>query len=173
MTKEVDRHKAPKAERDIAAYWAGLYRKAQKSPDRTTRSEEGFNYAHDGNKFGKGFVVHADDTECLIALLENFAIRGTFRTRLEGGLSDILTVFRVSLESQALVKGGMSEAKAWREAKKLGGSETSFRRIRARIQGRLPSVIKNNLEKAERIKERRKNRLTPIDTAWGISHPKV
>jgi hypothetical protein len=172
MTKEVDRHKAPKAERDIAAYWAGLYRQAQKSPDKKTRSEEGFTYAPDGTKFGKGFAVHADDTERLIALLENFAVHGTFQTRLEG-FSDMQTLFRVSLEFQALVKAGMSEAEAWREAKKIGGPETSFRRIQAKFFGGLPSVIKQKSEKAEKIKERQKSMLNPLDTAWGISHPKV
>ena len=171
MTNEIDRHKAPQAERDIAAYWAGLYRLAESSPDRKVRSEEGFADAPDGAKLPKGFVVHADDTERLISLLENFARYGTFQMRREG-FSDVLTLLRVSLEFQTLVKGGMPDAMAWRKAEKKAGPESTYRRIKARVFGRHPGVIKEKSEKAKKIKARRQNRLSALDTAWGIAHPK-
>ncbi len=171
MTKEIDRHKAPQAERDIAAYWAGLYRLAQASPDRKVRNEEGLTDSPDVSKLPKGFVVQADDTEHLISLIENFARHGTFQMRLEG-FSDVVTLLSVSHQFKALVKSGMPEVKAWREAEKKAGPESTYRRIKARVFGRHPGVIKEKSEKAKKIKARRENSLPALDTAWGIAHPK-
>ncbi len=158
MTKEIDRHKAPKLEREIANYWADLYRRAQKSPDRKVRIES-------------GLVVQADDTEFLITLLENFAKAGTFRM-VPKGMSDMMTLLKVYSQYQLLLLEGLTEKKAWREAEKRAGPPSSYRRIKARIFGRHPNLIRKRMEKKELRNELRSNSLTVLDSAWGISHPK-
>ena len=155
----IDRHKAPKVEREIATYWAELYRQAQASPNKTIR-------------LANGYVVHADDTEFLISLLENFGRYGTFQRR-RSEFGDMVTLLAVSAKAQSLIKGGASAAKAWREAKNGAGSAPTFRRIKERVFARLPSVINKKSDKAALIKARRQGNLPELFAAWGINKPKT
>jgi len=157
--KAIDRHKAPQAERDIANYWAELYRQAQQSPDKRIRLQN-------------GLVVAANDTEFLINLLENFGKYGTFIVRPPEGMSDAIALLRISLISQSLVNQGMSKKEFEQAAVKEVGSLSTIRRIRERVLGRHPNEIKKKSEKAERLKARRQGRLTPLEDAFGIHHPK-
>ena len=99
MPKVIDRHKAPKAERDIAMYWADIYRQAQQSPDKRIR-------------LSNGYVIAANDTEFLINLLENFGMYGTFMARPNEGLSDMVALLQISLKSQSFIRQGMSKEDA-------------------------------------------------------------
>jgi len=159
MPKVIDRHKAPKAERDIAKYWAEIYRQAQQSPDKRIR-------------LSNGFVIAANDTEFLINLLENFGKYGTFIVHPPEGMSDAIALLRISLISQSLVNQGMSKKEAEQAGVKEVGSLSTIRRIKERVLGRHPNEIKKKLEKAERLKARRQGRLTPLEDAFGIRHPK-
>lgn len=132
--------KANQVERERAAYWAGLYRLAQARPDRKIRSEEGFTDGPNGTKFGKGFVVHADDTERLISLLENFAKHGTFESIPEQGLSDMVMALRFSI-----LRKSMTPKRANMELQTmLDRSDSSIRRPLARIKERF---LKSRLPK--------------------------
>jgi hypothetical protein len=159
MPKVIDRHKAPKAERDIAKYWAEIYRQAQQSPDKRIR-------------LSNGFVIAANDTEFLINLLENFGKYGTFIAYPPEGFSDMVELLRISLKFQSMINEGISKEEAEQAALKIAGSISTFRRIKERVLGRHPSAIKKKLEKAERLKALRQGRLTPLEDAFGIRHPK-
>ncbi len=159
-SKAIDRHKAPKAERDIAKYWAEIYRQAQSSPDKRIRLED-------------GFVVVANDAEFLINLLENFGKYGTFMAHPTEGLSDMVALLRVSLKTQSLLQEGISKEEAEQSALKIVGSASTFRRIKERVSGRHPSAIKKKSEKADRLKARLPQaQLTPLEDVFGIRHPK-
>ena len=158
MAKTVNRHKAPQLERDIATYWAGLYRQAQASPDKRIRLSD-------------GYVVLADDTEFLISLLETFGKHGSFKDKQENFI-DVSTLLSVSLRYQSLIRGGTSEQEAELSAIKIAGSASTFRRLKARVLGRHPKHIKEKSDKAELIKARLQSRLTPLENVFGIRHPK-
>jgi hypothetical protein len=159
-SKAIDRHKAPQAERDIAKYWAEIYRQAQSSPDKRIRLED-------------GFVVAANDAEFLIHLLETFGKYGTFTAHPNEGLSDMVALLRISLKSQSLMEEGISKKGAELAAVKIAGSVSTFRRIKERVLGRHPNVMKKKSEKAKRLKARRPQpQLTPLEDVFGISHPK-
>jgi len=158
--KAIDRHKAPQAERDIAKYWAEHYRQAQASPDKKIRLAD-------------GLVVTANDTEFLINLLETFGKYGTFMAHPTEGLSDMVALLRVSLKTQSLLQEGISKEEAEQSALKIVGSASTFRRIKERVSGRHPNVIRKKSEKADRLKARRPQaQLTPLEDVFGIRHPK-
>jgi len=159
MPKAIDRHKAPKSERDIASYWAHLYRQAQQSPDKRIR-------------LSNGYVIAANDSEFLINLLENFGMYGTFMAHPNEGLSDMVALLQISLKSQSFTQQGMSREDAEQATLKSVGSLTTFRRIKERVFGRHPKAIMKKLDKAERIKARLRGKLTPLEDAFGISYPK-
>jgi len=160
MPKVIDRHKAPKAERDIAMYWADIYRQAQQSPDKRIR-------------LSNGFVIAANDTEFLINLIENFGKYGTFMAHPTEGLSDMVALLRINLKSQSLIEEGISKKEAEKAAVEILGSASTFRRIKERVLGRHPNVIKKKSEKVERLKARRPQaQLTPLEEVFGIRHPK-
>lgn len=158
MPKTVNRHKAPQIDRDMAAYWSGLYRQAQASPDKRIRLAD-------------GYVVLADDTEFLITLLETFGKFGTFQAQ-QDGLTDMVTLLAGSLKFQSLVNAGIPVQQAKQSAVKIAGSASTFRRLKIRVLGRNPDYIKEKTEKKERIKARRQSRLTPLEDVFGIRHPK-